>query len=280
MNILKTTKNILTLKNVSYGYVPHKPVVDGVNLQVPTGRFIGLLGPSGSGKSTLLKMIVGLYKPWNGSIEFIKESEKEQRNVHSPPIIGYVPQVESVDWTFPVTVKEVIAMGVWNQSGLAPWIVKNTSEEIDYILDSLGIDAKIYGKRQIRELSGGEQQRVFLARALIRNPQILVLDEPTSGVDYNTRERILEILTELNAKGITILLSTHDIPSVARRLPWVVCLNRNIISEGSPLDTLTETNLLKTYGISLNDAKTTVPTAGNTESTAIIKKTSSETETA
>jgi zinc/manganese transport system ATP-binding protein len=111
-------------------------------------------------------------------------------------------------------------------------------------------------KRQIRELSGGEQQRVFLARALIRNPRILLLDEPTSGVDYNTRERILGILTELNIKGITIIIATHDITGLARRLPWVVCLNKNIVSEGSPADTLTETNLLKTYGLIDNTSVT------------------------
>src|SRR4030095_1314394 len=112
------------------------------------------------------------------------------------------PQVESVDWNFPVTVREVVAMGIWNQSGIAPWLKKNIKQEVDDVLESLGIDD--YGSRQIRELSGGEQQRVFLARALIRNPDILVLDEPTSGVDYNTREKILGNLNDLNLKGMTI----------------------------------------------------------------------------
>lgn len=274
---MRTSTNIcLNLQNITYGYSYHLPVLDGVNLTVPKGIMLGLLGPSGSGKSTLLKIIVGLYKPWHGSIEFNNNimrpasSKGQQQNswfrstirVHKDiPSIGYVPQVESVDWTFPVTVKEVVAMGIWDQSGATPWLAKNSTDEIDYILDSLGLDGSLYMKRQIRELSGGEQQRVFLARALIRNPSILLLDEPTSGVDYNTRERILGILTELNTKGITIIIATHDITGLARRLPWVVCLNKNIISEGSPADTLTETNLLKTYGLIDNTSVTsTKPT--------------------
>ena len=255
----------LKLQDITYGYSYHSSVLDGINLTVPKGRMLGLLGPSGAGKSTLLKIIVGLYKPWHGTIEFNNHSmcdassSKEQRHNslfrstfrghNDIPSIGYVPQIESVDWTFPVTVKEVVAMGIWDQSGATPWLAKNTSDEIDHILDSLGLDGSLYMKRQIRELSGGEQQRVFLARALIRNPHILLLDEPTSGVDYNTRERILGILTELNTKGMTIIIATHDITGLARRLPWVVCLNKNIVSEGSPVDTLTEINLLKTYGL-------------------------------
>jgi ABC-type Mn2+/Zn2+ transport system ATPase subunit len=263
---MKTSNDIcLKLQDITYGYSYHSSVLDGINLTVPKGRMLGLLGPSGAGKSTLLKIIVGLYKPWHGSIVFNNHSmyhassSKERRHNslfrstfrghNDIPSIGYVPQIESVDWTFPVTVKEVVAMGIWDQSGATPWLAKNTSDEIEHILDSLGLDGSLYMKRQIRELSGGEQQRVFLARALIRNPHILLLDEPTSGVDYNTRERILGILTELNTKGMTIIIATHDITGLARRLPWVVCLNKNIVSEGSPVDTLTEINLLKTYGL-------------------------------
>jgi ABC-type Mn2+/Zn2+ transport system ATPase subunit len=252
------TNSVLTLNNITYGYSPHLPVIEGISLTVPKGRFLGLLGPSGSGKSTLLKIIIGLYKPWTGSIQFNNNSKEEtfsptiyssQFRSKKIPIIGYVPQVESVDWNFPVTVKEVVSMGVWNQSGVNPWLKKNASEEIDYVLDSLGIESRKYGKRQIRELSGGEQQRVFLARALIRNPNILVLDEPTSGIDYNTRENIIGVLTDINSKGMTIILTTHDISGVAKRLDWIVCMNKTIISEGHPEETLTETNLLRTYGL-------------------------------
>jgi ABC-type Mn2+/Zn2+ transport system ATPase subunit len=103
--------------------------------------------------------------------------------------------------------------------------------------------------RQISELSGGEQQRVFLARAMIRFPDILILDEVTSNVDHNTRETILDVLTDLNKRGITIILTTHDISGIAKRLPWIVCMNKRIICEGNPNEILTNENLMETYGL-------------------------------
>ena len=264
----KVDKNLLTIRDLEFGYIPHKPVLEGINLDVPKGRFLGLLGPSGSGKSTLLKIIIGLHRPWHGYIQYGSNKINYTKIVDSTstlltsylvnPIknsirssfssIGYVPQIESVDWSFPVTVTEVVGMGIWNRSGIYPWFGKGSRERIHYILDCLGISE--HAKKQIRELSGGEQQRVFLARALISNPQILILDEPTSGVDYNTRERIFAILTDLNSKGMTIILTTHDITGLGRRLPWVVCINKNIISQGPPDETLNQENLLKIYGLS------------------------------
>jgi ABC-type Mn2+/Zn2+ transport system ATPase subunit len=161
--------------------------------------------------------------------------------------IGYVPQVESVDWNFPVTVTEVVGMGKWNQSGFYPWIKKTTRQKILAVLDNLEIGGLSH--RQIRDLSGGEQQRVFLARALIREPDILILDEPTSGVDYNTREKILGILDEQNKKGVTILMTTHDIAGIGKRLPWIVYLNKHILTQGPPSKVLDSDNLLKILGL-------------------------------
>jgi zinc/manganese transport system ATP-binding protein len=235
---------MITLTGVAYGYSLKSPVLEGIHLKIHRGQFIGLLGPSGSGKTTLLKIIIGLIKPWHGSITYDNNSSLGSKKI----TVGYVPQVESVDWNFPVTVREVVGMGIWNQSGITPWLARNVKEQVHELLESLGIAQ--YESRQIRELSGGEQQRVFLARALIRNPDVLVLDEPTSGVDYNTREKIFGIPNDLNIKGMTILVTTHDITGIARRLPWIVCINRNIIVEGKPENALTETNLLKTYGLS------------------------------
>lgn len=235
--------NIITLSDITYGYSLKSSILEGINLTIRKGQFIGLLGPNGSGKTTLLKLIIGLIKPWHGSITFANDSSSGSNKV----TVGYVPQIESVDWNFPVTVREVVGMGIWNQSGITPWLGKNAKEEIHNLLESLGIGD--YASRQIRQLSGGEQQRVFLARALIRNPDILVLDEPTSGVDYNTREKIMGNLNDLNAGGMTIVVTTHDISGIARRLPWIVCINHHIIAEGKPEDTLTEINLLRTYGL-------------------------------
>ncbi|HZB15704.1 MAG TPA: metal ABC transporter ATP-binding protein [Nitrososphaeraceae archaeon] len=274
----------ITIKNITYGYTPHKPVIENVSLLIPQGRFVGLLGPSGSGKSTLIKIIAGLFKPWSGSVQYscvLQSGEetkkgagrnmKEQNNYgidqHGPNsyydaiptirpkqvVMGYVPQIETVDWNFPVTVREVVSMGIWDRSGTSPFLSKDTLTEIDRILDDLGIHSHEFGKRQIRELSGGEQQRVFLARALIRSPNVLVLDEPISGVDHTTREKILGILTSLSREGLTIILTTHDLSGIAKRLPWVVCMNKKIIAEGTPSEVLTETNLLRTFGLMVEE---------------------------
>ena len=244
MNEINLDENILTLKNVSFGYTYHLPVIDGITLDIPKGSFIGLLGPSGSGKSTLLKLIVGLYKPWDGKIKFQNCSNK--KNKHSN-IIGYSPQVESIEWDFPITVREFVSMGVWNQSGFFPWLNKTSKIEIDHLLHELGIGD--YLNRQIKELSGGEQKRVFLARALIHNPEILVLDEPTSGLDKTNKDNFLQILRDLNWKGMTIIITTHDIDGVAKKLPWIVCLNKSIISQGKPDSTLSENVLYRTYDL-------------------------------
>jgi ABC-type Mn2+/Zn2+ transport system ATPase subunit len=239
---MEPSENILQLKNLLFGYDYHLPVIDGVTLNVPRGAFIGLLGPSGSGKSTLLKLIAGIYKPWEGHIIFSKSSKNK-----TLPVIGYSPQVEGIDWDFPVTVRELVAMGIWNRSGLFPWINKTIRIKIDTLLDNLGIRG--YAHQQIKELSGGEQKRVFLARALIHNPDILILDEPTSNLDNTNKHKFLQILTDLNSKGITIILTTHDINTVAKKLPWIVCFNRSIISQGLPDSTLSDSILYKTYDL-------------------------------
>jgi ABC-type Mn2+/Zn2+ transport system ATPase subunit len=203
------------------------------------------LGPSGAGKTTLLKLILGLIKPWNGSIIF----EKNFNNSFNKkfPTISYSPQVESVEWDFPITVMELVAMGIWDNSGFFPWINNKTKDEIQVILGELEIGE--YHNRQIRELSGGEQKRVFLARALINHPDILILDEPTSGLDPISRENIVQKLIQLNNNGITIIITTHDIDGVAKKIPWVICLNREIISQGNPNTILSENIIHKTYGL-------------------------------
>lgn len=244
-----TPGNLVEASDITFGYAPHKPILENVSIKIPKGRFVGLLGPSGSGKSTLLKLIIGLQKPWKGTIRFLGNSSTNSY-AYSSKNIGYVPQVESIDWNFPVTVKEVIGMGIWDRSGIAPWFSKDADVMVGVILDDLGIYNSEFRNRQIRELSGGEQQRVFLARALIRKPTILVLDEPISGVDYNTREKILEILRSLNHDlDMTIIMTTHDLGGIGKRLPWVICMNKTVIAEGDPSMILTKDNLLRTYGL-------------------------------
>jgi ABC-type Mn2+/Zn2+ transport system ATPase subunit len=162
--------------------------------------------------------------------------------------VGYVPQLETVDWNFPVTVREVVAMGLAGEGRLLgwPWLGRAARAQIEALLERLGIPE--LASRHIRELSGGQQQRVFLARALVRGPRLLLLDEPTSGVDIKTRHDVLHLLAELNHDGVTVVLTTHDLNSVAAHLPQVVCLNRRVVAHGPPATVFTPAVLEATYG--------------------------------
>ena len=233
-------KALVSFSGVSCGY-EKKIVFQSISLKIYNGQYAGLVGPSGTGKSTLLKVILGIVPVLSGTI-FVAGSRVGGR---TPAQVGYVPQLETVDWDFPVTVEQVVAMGLYRESSKLPWLSRNERSRIKALLDQLGIGA--YVNRHIKALSGGEQQRVFLARALVGNPKLLVLDEPTSGVDLKTQHAILHLLGELNRKGVTILLTTHDLNAVARHLPWVVCFNKTVIAQGDPHDIFTSAILSRTY---------------------------------
>jgi zinc/manganese transport system ATP-binding protein/zinc transport system ATP-binding protein len=219
-------------------------VLEDVTLAIRQGAFVGIVGPSGAGKTTLLRALLGAIPRQAGSIRVFGE---EVTTGHVPRL-GYVPQLETVDWNFPVTVQEVVAMGLAVEGRLfsLPWLTKNHRERVQTLLDRLGIGD--LGKRHIRDLSGGQQQRVFLARALVREPRLLLLDEPTTGVDIKTRHDVLHLLAELNHDGTTVVLTTHDLNSVAAHLPQVVCLNRRVVAFGSPASVFTPAVLQATYG--------------------------------
>ena len=221
----------------SYGRQPHDdPVVIDVNLTVGTGEFLGIVGPSGSGKTTLLRAILGTVVPVAGAVVRAKGLR-----------VGYVPQVETVDWNFPVTVGQCVLMARARARGrVVPWASAEEKADVSRVLRALGI-ADLEG-RHIRELSGGQQQRVFLARALIRRPDVLLLDEPTSGVDVRTRHEVLHLLRDLNAEGIAVVLTTHDLNGIAAHLPRVVCLNRRVVAAGNPREVLRPDVLEATYG--------------------------------
>jgi zinc/manganese transport system ATP-binding protein/zinc transport system ATP-binding protein len=159
--------------------------------------------------------------------------------------IAYVPQLETVDWHFPVTAEEVVLMGATSARRWLPWPSREQHHRARELMARLGL-AGLEG-RHIRQLSRGQQQRVFLARALISEPSLLLLDEPTSGVDMKTRDDVLHLLDELNHEGITILLTTHELNAVAAHLPWVVCLSGRVIAEGLPGDVFTPEILEATY---------------------------------
>ena len=190
--------SLVDLGHVSCAY-GDRVVVEDVALRIDTGCFIGIVGPSGSGKTTLLRLLAGALAPAAGT-------------VHRRPglRIGYVPQVETIDWSFPVTVGECVLIGR-TASRRLPWRSRSERADVQRVLERLGL-AGLAG-RHIRELSGGQQQRMFLARALLQQPDLLLMDEPTSGVDVRTRHEVLHLIGELNADGIATGSSSPRSPA-------------------------------------------------------------------
>ncbi len=223
---------LLRASGLTCAYGP-EPVVCDVDVAVERGRFMGIVGPSGSGKTTLLRALLGSVRPTGGTV-------LRRRGVR----LGYVPQVESVDWSFPVTVDECVLMARTDRR--PPWRSRAERVEVAAVLDRLGLAG--LGARHIRELSGGQQQRVFIARALLGRPDVLLLDEPTSGVDVTTRHEILHLLEQLHRDGLAIVLTTHDLNGIAAHLPHLVCLNRQVVAVGAPSEVLTADVLERTYG--------------------------------
>ena len=231
---------IVEIKAVTCGYEKQRVLTD-VSLTIMPGDFVGLLGPSGSGKTTLLRTVLGAVDLYEGEVLVNGVATTKKR-----PRVGYVPQLETIDWNFPVTVQEVVMMGRTMENKLFPWYRKEEKDLAAEMMGRLGI--LDLADRHIRELSGGQQQRVFLARALISSPQLLLLDEPTSGVDIKTRDDVMHLLHDLNPDGVTIIITTHEINAVAVHLPWIVCLAGRILAEGPPSEVITTEVLWLTYG--------------------------------
>jgi ABC-type Mn2+/Zn2+ transport system ATPase subunit len=227
---------LLGLVAVTCGYAREAVLVD-VDLVITSREFVGIVGPSGAGKTTALRVIAGSLRPARGSVR------------RRPGLrMAYVPQVETINWSFPVTVRECVLMSRTGGRRL-PWASRAERAEVAAVLGRL--DIADLADRHIRELSGGQQQRVFIARALLGEPELLLLDEPTSGVDVRLRHEILHLLDDLNACGLAIVLTTHDLNGMAAHLPRVVCLNRSVIGDGAPHDVLTSDVLERTYGASM-----------------------------
>ena len=231
---------LVEIRGLSCGYEKQR-VLNEVDLEILRGDFVGLLGPSGSGKTTLLRAMLGAVDVYEGEVvvDGIKATEGRPR-------IGYVPQLETIDWNFPVTVREVVMMGRTMENRFFPWFRREEKELADHMMDQLGI-LHLAG-RHIRNLSGGQQQRAFLARALVSSPSLLLLDEPTSGVDVKTRDDVMHLLHDLNHEGVTIVITTHEINAVAVHLPRLVCMAGCVLAQGTPYEVITPEVLFQTYG--------------------------------
>jgi len=230
----------LELEGVSVAYDGQAVLCD-VTLQIPHAAQVAVVGPNGAGKSTLFKALVGLLPLRQGRVL-----------IHGRPLgshldcVAYVPQREEVDWQFPVTVADVVMMGRYGRLG---WLKRPGPEDravVARCLAQLGM-AELAG-RPIGELSGGQQQRVFLARALAQEPHVLLMDEPFTGVDAATQEAVLQLLDQLKAQGVTVMVSTHDLRLASERFEQVLLLNRRVIAYGSPAEVLTPQHVAEAFG--------------------------------
>jgi ABC-type Mn2+/Zn2+ transport system ATPase subunit len=231
----------LTLDKVSVRYPgSNQDALTHVSLHVERGRRIAIVGPNGAGKSTLFNLIVGTVRPTAGTIQIYG---------HQPAghiCIGYVPQRNQIDWKFPVTVTEVVMMGRVGKIGLFRWPRKRDWELVHHCLAR--VKATHLANKQIGELSGGQQQRIFIARALAQEAELLLLDEPLTGLDTPSQEAIFTILDSLRPDGVTVLVATHDLSLAAARFDHILLLNRQVVTYGPAATALTAPHLLAAYG--------------------------------
>jgi zinc/manganese transport system ATP-binding protein/zinc transport system ATP-binding protein len=202
---------------------------------------MAVVGPNGGGKTTLLRTILGMIPVTAGKV--LLRGQALHRSTMDR--IGYVPQLETIDWNFPITVEEVISMGFFSKNR---WLGGLRSEERRKLQDTMArLNLSGLGKRHIRELSGGQQQAVFLGRALLGDPELILLDEPAAGLDIRSRDDVIHFLHEINHHGVAIIITAHDLNWVAAHLPWAMCLNRRLIAEGRPQEIFNANVLKETY---------------------------------
>ena len=233
-------EDCLVLTDVSVAY-DRKVVLRGVSADINRGQVVGLVGPNGGGKSTLLKAILGILPLAGGSVSLFGKAAAPQR-----ARMAYVPQREVVDWDFPVTVHDVVLMGRYPR-GRWPHLTRRSDREV--AVEMLRrVDMLPYASSQIGQLSGGQQQRVFIARALAQEADILLLDEPMTGIDASTQEVILEIIEEQRQAGKIVLLATHDLYHASSACDCLCCVGQRMVSYGPTEQMYTEEKLTETFG--------------------------------
>ncbi|OHA79574.1 MAG: hypothetical protein A2747_04005 [Candidatus Yonathbacteria bacterium RIFCSPHIGHO2_01_FULL_44_41] len=234
----------IKLENVSFSY-DSVPVIEDLTFTVRKGEYLGIIGPNGGGKTTLIKIILGLLHPTNGVITLFGKDRHDFKEKHR---IGYVPQrITQADKNFPATVFEVVRTGRIARLGFFEKFTKKDIEVVEHAMEISGIAR--YRDTLIGNLSGGERQRVFIARALASEPDVLILDEPTVGVDIGAQKTFYDFLASLNRDHhLTIIFISHDIDAVSQETKTVLCLNHNLVCHGLPHDLLNEHILNRLYG--------------------------------
>lgn len=229
---------VIELENVSYSYGNY-PALKNVTMSIKKGDFVGIIGPNGGGKTTLLKLILALIKPEKGNVRLLGDSPQKTRT-----LAGYIPQETNLNKTFPISVKDVVLMGLISKRGLGRHFTKSDNQKVDRIIDKLNIfDVK---NRCIEELSGGQRQKVLLARALVSSPEIIFLDEPTASIDSSGTDEIYDILKNLNKNGTTVIIVTHNIGVLSKYIKSVACVNKELFFH--PDGVLDENTITTTFG--------------------------------
>ncbi len=221
-------------------YYNGKLALDEISFQIRPGERIAVVGPNGAGKSTLFKVIAGVLHPTKGQVKVYG---------HKPGghiCIAYVPQRSQVDWSFPVNVTDVVMMGRIGRLGLFRWPRPRDWEYVRQCLEIVGMAG--LADRQIGELSGGQQQRVFIARALAQEAELMLMDEPFTGLDVTSQEDIFRILDELRQRSVTVIVATHDLNLAAERFDRLILLNHRVLGMGKPDQVFTSDRLMQAYG--------------------------------
>ncbi len=235
--------DIIELKNVGVTYPNGHTALQNINSNLHKGKICGLVGINGAGKSTLFKSIMGFVKPTTGTIKIMGH---DVRAALRKNLVSYVPQTEDVDWNFPVLVEDVVMMGRYGHMGFLRRPSKADKQAVDEALER--VDMSAYKKRQIGELSGGQKKRVFVARALAQNGQIILLDEPFTGVDIKTEDSLISLFRALATEDRLILVSTHNLGSVPSFCDEVMLINKNLLAYGPVETTFTQENLARAFG--------------------------------
>ncbi|MDB5510097.1 MAG: Iron transporter permease [Hyphomicrobiales bacterium] len=233
----------IAVENVSVSYASGVKALHGVSVRVGPSTVCGLVGPNGSGKSTLFKTLMGFLEPATGEVRIAGRSVKDAL---AAGLVAYVPQSEDVDWNFPVLVEDVVMMGRYGHMNFLRIAGRADKEAVAAALERVGMtDLR---KRQIGELSGGQKKRAFLARALAQGSEIILLDEPFTGVDVGTEAAIIELLRGLRDDGRLIFVSTHNLASIPDFCDEVILLDKTILAAGPTHTTFADANLYRAFG--------------------------------